>query len=88
VNQISRERLNQFAPNSQGRRAWSLAWISLNVKVKGKGHQQKTRLALPSPPAATEWNAFAANNVTQQQTAVASRGDFVVLCAVCLVKHL
>ena len=38
-------------------------------KVKGKGHQgQKTRCALPSPPAATEWNTLAANNVTQQQT--------------------
>jgi len=33
VTQISPERLNGFAPNSQGRRVWSLAWTSLNVKV-------------------------------------------------------
>jgi len=38
--EISREPqpLNGFAPNSQGRRVWSLAQISLNVKVKGQGH--------------------------------------------------
>ena len=34
VYEISREPLNGFAPNSQGRRIWSLAWMSLNVKVK------------------------------------------------------
>ena len=52
---------------------------------------QKTRCALPSPHAATEWNAFAANNVTQQQT-----GQFRLCwgwfrrpaCGLCLVKHL
>ena len=32
--EISREPLNGFGPNSQGRRARSLAWTSLNVKVK------------------------------------------------------
>ena len=33
-------------------------------KVKGQGHQgQKTRYALPSHPAATEWNSLAANSV-------------------------
>jgi len=38
-------------------------------EVKGQGHQrQKARYALPSPPAATEWNAVAVNNVMQQQT--------------------
>ena len=55
VNQISRERLNGFAPNSQGRRVWSLARRSLNVKVKGQVHQRtKTCCELPSPPAAME----------------------------------
>ena len=69
VHQIYREPLNGFAPNSQRRRVWSLARTSLNVKVKGQGHQgQQTRCALPSPPAATEWNALAANNVMQQQS--------------------
>jgi len=36
---MSRERLNRFAPNLQRRCAWSLARKSLNVKVKGQGHQ-------------------------------------------------
>jgi len=35
VYEIFRERLNGFAPNSHGRRVWSLAWTSLKVKVKG-----------------------------------------------------
>jgi len=43
---ISREPLNGFAPNSQGRRVWFLAQTTLNVKVKGVGHQgQKTHSA-------------------------------------------
>jgi len=37
VYEISRKRLNRwFAPNSQGRRVWSLALTSLKVKVKGQ----------------------------------------------------
>ena len=43
VTQISRERLNGFAPNSQGRRVWSIAGKSLNVKVKSQGHQRQKR---------------------------------------------
>ena len=39
VYEISREPLNGFAPNSQERRVWSLARVSLKVKVKGQGHQ-------------------------------------------------
>ena len=47
--EISREPLNGFAPNSQGRRVWSLARTSLNVKVKGHGHQgQKTAFSVLS----------------------------------------
>jgi len=38
VYEISWEPLNGFAPNSQGRRAWSLA-PSLKVKVKGQSHK-------------------------------------------------
>jgi len=38
VYEISRELLNGFVPNSQGRLVWSLTWTSLNVKVKGQGH--------------------------------------------------
>jgi len=41
---ISRERLNGFAPNSQGRRALSIiARMSLNVKVKGRSKVKVTR---------------------------------------------
>jgi len=36
VYEISREPLNGFAPNSQGRRACSLARTTLKVKVKGQ----------------------------------------------------
>jgi len=32
----SREPLNGFAPNTQGRRVWSLARKNLKVKVKGQ----------------------------------------------------
>ena len=51
----------------------------------------KMRCALPSPPAATEWNALAANNVKQQQTghSVAAGGWFrQPACGLCSVKHL
>ena len=43
VTQISRERLNRFAPNSQGRRVWFPARTTLNVKVKGQGHYGQKR---------------------------------------------
>ena len=45
IYEIYREPLNGFTPNSHERRVWSLAWMSLNVKVKvkGQGHKgQKT----------------------------------------------
>jgi len=32
-----------FAPNSEGTRVWSLAQMSLKVKVKGQGHQEQKR---------------------------------------------
>ena len=35
------EPLNGFVLNSQGRRVWSLARMSLNVKVKGQGHHKQ-----------------------------------------------
>ena len=70
----------------------------LNGKVKGQDHQgQKTCSTLPSPPAATEWNARAANNVTRQQTGqfrcCRGTGDVgglraVCVCKTCFVKHL
>jgi len=41
---------NRFAPNSYRRRVWSFSGMSLNVKVKGHGHQgQKTHRALTAP---------------------------------------
>jgi len=48
--EIYPERLNGFAPNSQGRCVWSLARTSLKVKAKGQGqgHQgQKTAFLGP-----------------------------------------
>ena len=36
VYEISRELLNGFSPNSQGRRGWSLARKDLKVKFKGQ----------------------------------------------------
>jgi len=50
VYEIYPEFLNGSAPNSQGRRVWSLARLSLQVKVKGKGHQAQKRhfSALPA----------------------------------------
>jgi len=55
--EISRELLNGSAPNSQGRRVWSLTWTSLKVKVKGQGHQEQNQhfLALS---AACVWFMF------------------------------
>jgi len=41
--EISWEPLNGFAPNSQRRRVWSVAWKSLKVKVKGQDHQGQKR---------------------------------------------
>jgi len=40
---ISRELVNGFAPNLQGKSVWSLTRTSLNIKVKGQGHQGQKR---------------------------------------------
>jgi len=87
MNQISLEPLNGFMPNSQRSRAWSLARTSLNVNVKGQGHQEQKMFCACTPvtPATvTEWNMLAANNVMQQQRdhSVAVGSDFGSLCAV------
>jgi len=78
---MSLEWVNGFAPDSQGRRVWSLAWVSLNVKLKGQGHEGQKRCALPSHPAAVEWNAFAANNINQQQMGPFHHCQGVILAA-------
>jgi len=39
--EISLESLIRFPPNSHRKRVWSLAQTSLNVKLKGQGHQRK-----------------------------------------------
>jgi len=55
--------------------------------VKGQGHQgQKTRYALPSPPAATEWNALPANDAKHQQMGPFSRclGVISAACVRCM----
>jgi len=43
VYEISREPLNGFAPNSHGRRVWSLTRTSLKSNVKGQDHQGQKR---------------------------------------------
>ena len=43
VYEISPELLNDFAPDSRGRRVLSLAWTRLKVKVKGQGHKGQKR---------------------------------------------
>jgi len=43
VYEISREPLIGFALNSHERRVWCHARVSLNVKVKGQGHQGQKR---------------------------------------------
>jgi len=50
VNQISLEPLNRFVQNSHGRHVWSLARMSLNVKVKGQGHQGQNALCTSITP--------------------------------------
>jgi len=46
VYKISREPLNGFVPNSQGRCVWSLAWTRLKVKGQGYEGQKRHLLAL------------------------------------------
>jgi len=47
VYEISREPLNGFAPNSHGRRVWSVARTSLKVTVKGQGQQGQNGIFRP-----------------------------------------
>jgi len=49
VYEISLEPLNGFAPNSGGRRVWSLTLRSLKVKVEGQGQSQGQRAAFFGP---------------------------------------
>jgi len=88
VNQIYPELLNRFPPNSQGRRVWSLARTSLNVKVT---RDKRTCCALLSPPGSDGMErarckqCHAAANGT---TPSLQGGHFCDLHAVCLIKHL
>jgi len=68
VNQISGERLNAFAQNSQGRRLWSLTRRSLTFECQGHQGQKRAVQSHHSPRRGMEWNALAANNATQQHT--------------------
>ena len=88
VTQISREWLNGFAPDSQGRQVWSLNRMRFNVKVKGQGHQgQKRAQRCRHLLAAYEWYALAAI----KQRAAAADGTIASLpgvtsgtCAQCM----
>ena len=60
---------------------------SFSVKARGQRSRSpgtKTRCALPSPPASTEWNALAANNVTQHQQTEPFRRCQGVISAACV----
>jgi len=94
VNQISPEPLNGFAPNSHGRRVWSLARTSLNVKVKLQCNQgQKNALYTPVTPGQRRNGPFCCMTYTKSSS---SRGTIPSLpggfwwpaCGLCLVKHL
>jgi len=62
------ERLIAFASNSHGRRVWSFVRMSLNVKVKGQGHQGQNALCTHNSPAEwTIWSALVADNARKQQ---------------------
>ena len=68
-------------------RSFGRVWMSKVAVTK----DNKTRCALPSPPAATEWNALAANVVMQQQMdySFVARGWFwQAACGLCLIKSL
>jgi len=84
VYEISREPLNRFAPNSQGRRDWSLARANLNVKVKGQGHQDKR--AVQSDHPRHRQNGTRSLQITSSSSerhhSVAAGGDFSGLRAV------
>jgi len=73
---------------------WSLARTSVNVKVKGQRSRSpgtKNTMHSHHPPAATEWNTLAANNVTHQQKGPFRRCRGVISAAcygLCLVKYL
>jgi len=87
VNQISRELLSGFAPNSQGRRVWSLARTSLNVKVKGQGDQGQKRTVQSHHPLPWQWrNRTRSLQITlcssRRDHSVAAGGDFGGLHAV------
>jgi len=87
VYEISPGRLNGFAPNSQGRRVWSVARTSLNVKVRGQRSRSpgtNNMLCTPVIPAAMEWKVLAADNAMHNRRchSVAAGGDFGGLRAV------
>ena len=59
VYEIYREALNGFAPNSHGRRVWSLARTSLKVKVKRQAEQgQRDKTVVSALSAACVWFMF------------------------------
>jgi len=95
VNQISREWLNGFVPNSQGRRVWSLTRTSLNVTVRGQRSRSpgtKTCCALLSPSGSERMVRSAAWRIVTLSSrwdhSIAARGDFGGLHAVCVVSKL
>jgi len=72
VNQIPRKWLNGFVPNSQGRQdmfgpSLGRVWMSRSKSKVKVTRDKEHAVHSHHPPAATEWNTLAANNVTHEQ---------------------
>ena len=76
VYEISPEPLNGFAPNSHGRHVWCLARMSLNVKVKGQGHQGQT-MAFSALSVACVWFSFSKTSSPSSSTCFMAVSSFV-----------
>jgi len=89
VNQISREPLNGFAPNSKRRRVWSLARKGLNVKVKGQGPQGQKRAVHSYHPGSDEMERAGCKqrHSAADGTIPSLPGVTSAVCGLRLVKH-
>jgi len=89
VYEISPEPLNGFAPNSQARRVWSLAGMSLKVKVKGQGHHGQKRVfrrIYREPMNGYATNSHGRHVWSLARTSLKVKVSFGDLRAVCLEK--
>ena len=85
VNQTSREALNAFVPNSQGKHVCSLARTNLNVKVKVKGQGDQAKRAVHSYHPRQRYNGTRSLQIafcsSRRDHFRAAEGDFLGLRA-------